>query len=136
MNETPRIEDVRTIFPDKFGIKDKLRTGMVQNPEFLTLTLKAYDLRLRLQEQELSIAESIKTSENVSVFEHQILAALKIKNELGGSGILADEVGLGKTVEAGILIKEFLVTGLAKNDTHSCAPVPSAPVAGRDVNQV
>ncbi|MDE0526738.1 MAG: SNF2-related protein [Thaumarchaeota archaeon] len=115
MHEISRIDDVRTVFPDRFGIKDKLRTGTVQNPEFLTLTLKAYDLRLRLHEQELSIAESIKTSENVSVFDHQILAALKIKNELGGSGILADEVGLGKTVEAGILIKEFLVTGLAKN---------------------
>ena len=114
MHETPRIEDVRTVFPDKFGIKDKLRAGATQNPEFLTLTLKAYDLYLRLQEQDLSIAESIKASENVSVFDHQILAARKIKNELGGSGILADEVGLGKTVEAGILIKEFLVTGLAK----------------------
>ena len=114
MHETPRIEDVRIIFPDKFGIKDRLRAGMTQNPEFLTLTLKAYDLHLRLQEQDLSIAESIKASENVSVFDHQILAARKIKNEFGGSGILADEVGLGKTVEAGILIKEFLVTGLAK----------------------
>ncbi len=115
MHETPHIEDVRTIFPDKFGIKDRLRTGTAQNPEFLTLALKAYGLYLRLQEQDLSITEAVRASENVSVFDHQILAARKIKNELGGSGMLADEVGLGKTVEAGILIKEFLVTGLARS---------------------
>ena len=114
MREELRIEDVKTMFPDRFGIKDKLRMGMTQNPEFLTLTLKAYELYHRLQDQDLSITESIKANENVSVFDHQILAARKIKNDLGGSGMLADEVGLGKTVEAGILIKEFLVTGLAK----------------------
>lgn len=109
-----QLENITTRYPDDFGIKDVLRKGTTQNPQFLDLTLKSYDLHLRLQKQELSISESIKTSENVSVFDHQVLAAQKIKNELGGSGILADEVGLGKTVEAGILIKEFLVTGLAK----------------------
>ena len=114
MDKIMQIEYIRTIFPDEFGIKDKLRQGVMQNTEFLDLTLKSHNLYIRLQRQELAIAESIKSNENVSVFDHQILAAQKIKNELGGSGILADEVGLGKTVEAGIIIKEFIVTGLAK----------------------
>lgn len=109
-----RLMNISTRFPDDFGIKSALRKGITQNPEFFDLTLKAYDLYIQLQKQELSISESIRTNENVSVFDHQILAARKIKNELGGSGILADEVGLGKTIEAGILVKEFLVTGLAK----------------------
>ena len=111
MNE---IEHVSTRFPDRFGIKDSMRKGVMQNQEFLDLTLKSYDLYIHLQRQKLSITESIKTSKDISVFDHQILAAQKIKNDMGGSAILADEVGLGKTVEAGILIKEFLVTGLAK----------------------
>lgn len=108
-----KIENIITRFPDTFGIKDCLRSGRTQNPEFLDLTLGSYNILQYMRGQNLSIAESLQANENVSIFDHQILAAKKIKNEFGGSGILADEVGLGKTIEAGIVIKEFLVTGLA-----------------------
>ena len=108
-----KIENIKTVFPDPFGIKNRLRHGHTHNEEFLDLALKSYQLLYRLQNQELNIAESLKSNQNVSIFDHQILAAQRIKNVLGGSAILADEVGLGKTVEAGIIIKEFLVTGLA-----------------------
>ena len=108
------IDNIKTIFPDPIGIKDILRKGSTQNSEFFDLTLRSYQLLQMLYKQELSISESLKSNKNVSIFNHQILAAQKIKNEMGGSAILADEVGLGKTVEAGIIIKEFLVTGLAK----------------------
>lgn len=33
---------------------------------------------------------------------------------MNGKAILADEVGLGKTVEAGLIIKEYMIRGLAK----------------------
>lgn len=78
------------------------------------MTLKSYELLSLLQNQKLAITESLKTNKNVSIFEHQIRAAQRVKNELGGSALLSDEVGLGKTVEAGIIIKEFLITSLAK----------------------
>lgn len=110
----PDIERIKTRFPDDFEIKGTLRNGKIQNPEFLDLCLKSYQVFAHLKNQKLSIAESLKTNENVTVFDHQILAAQKIKNELGGTAILADEVGLGKTIEAGIIIKEFLSIGLAK----------------------
>ena len=108
------IENIKTTFPDSFGIKDMLRHYKIQNPEFLDLTLKSYDILLHLKNQKLSITDSIKTNENVSIFDHQIFAAQKIKNEFGGTAMLSDEVGLGKTIEAAIIIKEFLTTGLAK----------------------
>ena len=44
----------------------------------------------------------------------QIQAALKTLRDFKGSAILADEVGLGKTIEAGLIMKELLVRGLAK----------------------
>jgi SNF2 family DNA or RNA helicase len=108
------IENIITRFPDKFGIKEKLRNRELHNPEFLDLTIESYRLLSFFKNQKLSISESLRTNKNVSIFDHQILAAQKIKNELGGTALLADEVGLGKTIEAGIIIKEFLNIGLAK----------------------
>ncbi|TCS83995.1 DEAD/DEAH box helicase [Tepidibacillus fermentans] len=51
---------------------------------------------------------------NVTPFPHQIHTAKKVLNEMHGRAILADEVGLGKTIEAGLIMKEYLIRGLAK----------------------
>lgn len=51
---------------------------------------------------------------NLVPFSHQITTAKKVLNEMHGRAILADEVGLGKTIEAGLVIKEYLIRGLAK----------------------
>ena len=109
-----KLENIKTRYPDKFGIKEKLRNGQTHSSEFLDLTLKSYELLSFLRNETLSVTESLRTSQNVNILDHQILAAKKVKNELGGSAFLADEVGLGKTIEAGIIIKEFYITGLAK----------------------
>lgn len=45
---------------------------------------------------------------------HQLDTAKRVLHEMGGRAILADEVGLGKTIEAGLILKEYIVRGLAK----------------------
>ncbi len=46
---------------------------------------------------------------------HQIDVALRVlRRPMLGRAILADEVGLGKTIEAGIILKELAVRGLAR----------------------
>lgn len=45
---------------------------------------------------------------------HQQAAALRVLADMRGRAILADEVGLGKTIEAGLILKELLVRGLAQ----------------------
>ena len=45
---------------------------------------------------------------------HQIDVARRVLRQMGARAILADEVGLGKTIEAGIILKELLVRGLAR----------------------
>lgn len=50
----------------------------------------------------------------ITPYPHQIDTAKKVLNELHGRAILADEVGLGKTIEAGLILKEYLIRGLVK----------------------
>jgi len=45
---------------------------------------------------------------------HQIETARKVLHEMGGRAILADEVGLGKTIEAGLILKEYMIRGLVR----------------------
>ena len=42
-------------------------------------------------------------------FDYQIRAARTALRRLRGRGLLADEVGLGKTIEAGLVLKEYLL---------------------------
>ena len=51
---------------------------------------------------------------NIIHYEHQLNTALKVLNTMRGQALLADEVGLGKTIEAGIIMKELLERGLVK----------------------
>jgi len=46
-------------------------------------------------------------------FEHQLRAAGVALRQMGGRAILADEVGLGKTIEAGIVLSELRARDLA-----------------------
>ena len=43
---------------------------------------------------------------------HQTDTARRVLFEMSGRAILADEVGLGKTIEAGLILKEYIVRGL------------------------
>ncbi len=45
---------------------------------------------------------------------HQIDVAMRVLRQMGGRALLADEVGLGKTIEAGLVLKELAVRGLAR----------------------
>lgn len=47
-------------------------------------------------------------------FDYQLQAAAAVLRRMRGRAILADEVGLGKTIEAGIVLSELRVRGLAR----------------------
>ena len=46
--------------------------------------------------------------------EYQIRSALRVTGSLRGRALLSDEVGLGKTVEAGLVLKEYVTRGLVR----------------------
>ncbi|CAM3804746.1 DEAD/DEAH box helicase [Mesobacillus zeae] len=45
---------------------------------------------------------------------HQLEVAKRVVEHMNGKAILADEVGLGKTIEAGLILKEYMIRGLVK----------------------
>jgi superfamily II DNA or RNA helicase len=50
----------------------------------------------------------------VEPFWHQIETVRKVLKEFRGRVLLADEVGLGKTIEAGMVLKEYALRGMAE----------------------
>jgi superfamily II DNA or RNA helicase len=50
----------------------------------------------------------------VERLEYQLRTALRVLGPLRGRALLSDEVGLGKTIEAGLVLKELLTRGMVK----------------------
>ncbi len=74
-----------------------------------------YDLRLRAERMHTTTGfDRLICLDDVSVdhYEHQLEAALRALRDMRGRALLADEVGLGKTIEAGIVMKELAERGL------------------------
>ena len=51
----------------------------------------------------------------MELFPHQIECVEKVIREMRGRALLADEVGLGKTIEAGMILKELILRGEVKS---------------------
>jgi len=51
---------------------------------------------------------------NLNILPHQLEVAKTVVEKMNGKAILADEVGLGKTIEAGLILKEYMIRGLVK----------------------
>lgn len=51
---------------------------------------------------------------NVRRFDYQVETVFKVLRGLRGRALLADEVGLGKTIEAGMLVSELMLRGQAR----------------------
>lgn len=62
----------------------------------------------------------------VDHYPHQIETALAVLKRFRGRVLLADEVGLGKTIEAGLVLSEYLLRGLVR---RALVLTPAALVA-------
>lgn len=107
--------NITVTFTDRSGVKSKLRAHKFDDKKSFDICLNAFEVLSKIRKQDLSVISSIRSNKKIELYDHQLFAALKVKNEFGGSAILADEVGLGKTIEAGIILKEFITSGIAKS---------------------
>ncbi len=78
------------------------------------------DFRLRYEYTQLGLLQGfdellcLPLLHDVETYWYQVEAVRKVLKQFRGRVLLADEVGLGKTIEAGMALKEYLLRGMAE----------------------
>lgn len=121
----PETDEEKAFWPQKFDIElaradlaDLVR--MVRRREFsplgwFLLGLAAERLAMRRPFDRLITPDHLAArwrEFGVVAYQHQLAAAQTVIKNMGGRAILADEVGLGKTIEAGLILKEYQLRGM------------------------
>ncbi|WP_068773758.1 DEAD/DEAH box helicase [Paenibacillus sp. FJAT-26967] len=88
-----------------------LRNGPWDNWTLYQLAYEAEQSNLIHKFDELLCLKHVNQIEPMT---HQIETAKKVLYDMRGRAILADEVGLGKTIEAGLILKEYMIRGLVR----------------------
>jgi len=81
------------------------------------LALEAASLSLRRPARRLLIEDACRhlwRRAGLVPLSYQLETCRRVIEELHGRAVLADEVGLGKTIEAGMILKEYMLRGLVR----------------------
>jgi len=89
---------------------DRLFTGQIDKDQWFELR---YDTRLHSQKNAASELAGL-TGARTSLIPHQLYIAHEVANRYSPRILLADEVGLGKTIEAGMILHHQLQTERAQ----------------------
>jgi len=89
---------------------DKLLAGRIESPKFFDLRYRSWELKAQIDSSELLGLAGAR----VSAIPHQLYVAKEAADRDQTRILLADEVGLGKTIEAGLIIKRKLLRGLCQ----------------------
>jgi len=108
----PLSEITVTVEVDSRPLRDALDDGRICSLEDYELTLRAYDVRFKETFESLICFNSLN---DVRSFWYQEETAKKVLKIFRGRALLADEVGLGKTIEALMVLKEYIQRGMVKN---------------------
>lgn len=102
-------DDLDLEFEDFDDIKD----DDISSRELLDLKIDANEI---VKDSEINELVSYKLIEKNLEYKlpHQINGALRILKEFNGNALLADEVGLGKTITTGLVLKECIERGFVK----------------------
>ncbi len=97
---------------DTRGLEATLSEQLQSPPEAYWLALEAYQVRLNETFDRLICLSGLT---NVASLWYQEETAKKILKRFRGRALLADEVGLGKTIEALLVFSEYYQRGMIKN---------------------
>ncbi|WP_028399178.1 DEAD/DEAH box helicase [Ectobacillus panaciterrae] len=74
----------------------------------------AYETEKQLLIPSFEGLQAPKFLPHLTPLPHQLEVARTVLEDMNGKAVLADEVGLGKTIEAGLILKEYMIRGLVK----------------------
>lgn len=94
-------------------VATRLATQAYCHPDWQGLAMQAHALDLKAPIESLRAVERLDRAQ-IQILPHQVNAVMTAVNRLRTRAILADEVGLGKTIEAGLIVKEYLARGLVR----------------------
>ncbi len=94
---------------DPHSIKKQVQAGNYGSFQKFKLNLEALQIKNTGKIDRLIALDAIRTK--LTPYNFQMNTALQVINEMNANAILADEVGLGKTIEAGLIMKELLLRG-------------------------
>ena len=92
------------------GPIQRLFNGQIDPDKWFELRYQTRQLQNQLWESELRVLNGCRTS----LIPHQLYIAHEVGNRYAPRVLLADEVGLGKTIEAGLIIHFQLITERAQ----------------------
>ncbi len=105
--------ELRETFLDHFisfnQPQDRLFAGQIDRFDWFTLRYQAWQ---QLHQQQQNPLQGLSGA-RVSLISHQLHIANEVAKRHAPRVLLADEVGLGKTIEAGLIIHQQLISGLA-----------------------
>lgn len=91
---------------------EALKAGDYDPFNFYEARLDLFNLSIMADYDQLACLPTLTA---IDKYWYQIETARKVLRQLGGRALLADEVGLGKTIEAGLIIAEYLARGMVKS---------------------
>ncbi len=89
----------------------QLREGVFEDPSLVNIHTQARNFTIFPGFDKLL---SLQMARGLISYEYQVQAAKKVLNAFRGRAMLCDEVGLGKTIEAGIILLEYILRGLVR----------------------
>jgi len=92
-------------------VLEHLKHGDFEEPSLVNIHTQARDFTIFPGFDKLL---SLQMAKGLISYEYQTFAAKKVLNTFRGRAMLCDEVGLGKTIEAGIILLEYILRGLAR----------------------
>lgn len=101
---------VEPLPPRVHQVLEALGDMRIQSP----LWFELYDASQSMSAVQTDELTSLSHIRDLQPFEFQIRTVKAVMDRFKGRALLCDEVGLGKTVEAGICMMEYIIRGLAK----------------------
>jgi superfamily II DNA or RNA helicase len=111
-NKAPLPQIPISIEVDTKSFTQPLSQGHLTSNENYTLALEGYQIRFKESFENLICLVNLQ---GVHSLWYQEETARKVLKRFRGRALLSDEVGLGKTIEASIVLKEYIQRGMVKS---------------------